>query len=234
MSIFEELDPMPGHRTQFDFKDKRQNKTKINIPNTAYSNQHNNTKIPHGSRDHVIVPDNVKITFNLDIVYKRKTHSVTKNIDRVRLKKKVLMVGSKETYTINNTDSYHAYKNLYLNENKREENLLLSIQLARLKKKLIVSLELNYSEKVILFCGDAAATYNFSNISLKYDDIFDERHSTKISELYAGTTSIPYNKVISIDYQGPSKKDNTWRNDVNNLSVRLLQGLMLLFEEFYK
>ena len=165
-------------------------------------------------------------------MYKGKTRSVAKNIGRVRLKKKMVMVGSKEIYTINNTDSYDAYKNLYLNENKREENLLLSIQLARLKEKLIVSLGLNSSERVILFCGDTAAAYNFSEISLKYDAIFDERYSTKISELYTGTTSIPYYKVTSIYYQRPSKKDNIWRIDVNNLSVRLLQGLMLLFEEF--
>ena len=109
---------------------------------------------------------------------------------------------------------------------------------------MIVSLELNSSERVILFCGDTATTYNVLEISLKYDAIFDERYATKIGELFAGTTSISYNKITSIYYQRPSKKGTTWRIDVNNLSVRLLQGLMLLFlgkrdifanknEEFY-
>ena len=62
--------------------------------------------------------------------------------------------------------------------------------------------------------------------------------------MYAGTTSIPYTKVTSIHYQTLSKKDTTWKIDVNNLSVRSLQGLLLLFldkrddfanknEEFY-
>ena len=62
--------------------------------------------------------------------------------------------------------------------------------------------------------------------------------------MYTGTTSIPYTKVTSIHYQTLSKKDTTWKIDVNNLSVRSLQGLMLLFldkrdyfanknEEFY-
>ena len=57
-------------------------------------------------------------------------------------------------------------------------------------------------------------------------------------------TSIPYTKVTSIHYQTLSKKDTTWKIDVNNLSVRSLQGLFLLFldkrddfanknEEFY-
>ena len=65
-----------------------------------------------------------------------------------------------------------------------------------------------------------------------------------IGELYAGTTSILYTKVTSIDYQTLSKKDTSWKIDVNNLSVRSLQGLLLLFldkhgdfadknEEFY-
>ena len=62
--------------------------------------------------------------------------------------------------------------------------------------------------------------------------------------MYTGTTLIPYTKVTSIHYQTLSKKDTTWKIDVNNLSVRSLQGLLLLFldkrddfanknEEFY-
>ena len=57
-------------------------------------------------------------------------------------------------------------------------------------------------------------------------------------------TSIPYAKVESIHYQKLSKKDTIWKIDVNNLSVSLLQSLLLLFidkrvelaeknEEFY-
>ena len=63
--------------------------------------------------------------------------------------------------------------------------------------------------------------------------------------MYTGTTSIPCTKVTSIHYQTFSKKDNTWKIDVNNLSVLSLQDLLLLLfdkhddfanknEEFYK
>ena len=41
------------------------------------------------------------------------------------------MLGSKEIYTVNKTDSYDAYKNLYLSEKEREEKLLLCIQPAK-------------------------------------------------------------------------------------------------------
>ena len=58
---------MVEHRTQFAFKGKREHKAKVNIPNIAYPNQHIDIEISHGSRDHVIVPGTVKITFNLDI-----------------------------------------------------------------------------------------------------------------------------------------------------------------------
>ena len=40
---------------------------------------------------------------------------------------------------------------------------------------------------------------------------------------------IPYTKVTSIHYQSLSKKDIVWKIDVNHLSVRSLQGLLLLF-----
>ena len=57
----------------------------------------------------------------------------------------------------------------------------------------------------------------------------DEPYATTIGELYAGTTSIPHTKVTWINYQTLSKKDTTWKIDVNNLSVRSLQSLLFLF-----
>ena len=67
MSVYRELDSMVEHRTQFAFKEKREHIAKVNMPNIAYPSQHTDIEIPHGSRDHVIIPDTVKIMFNLDI-----------------------------------------------------------------------------------------------------------------------------------------------------------------------
>ena len=109
---------------------------------------------------------------------------------------------------------------------------------------MIVRLELNSSEKVILCTGDTSATYKLSDISVEYDAIFDKLYATMIGEMCTGTMSIPYTKVTLIHYQTLSKKDTTWKIDVNILSARSLQGLLLLFldklddfanknEEFY-
>ena len=98
-----------------------------------------------------------------------------------------------------------------------------------LKEDLIVRPELNSSEKLILCSRDTSATCKLSDISLEYDAIFDEPYATSIGEMYTGTISIPYTKVTSIHYQTLSKKDTIWKIDVNNLSVRSLQGLLLLF-----
>ena len=102
---------------------------------------------------------------------------------------------------------------------------------------------MNSSEKVILCPGDTSATYKLSSISLEFDAIYDKPYATAIDELYTKTL-IPYTKITSIHYQTLSKKDTNWKIDVNNLSVRSLQGLLLLFvdkrddfanknEEFY-
>ena len=106
MSIYGELDPMPEHRTQFSFKDKREHIAKVNVSNMAYPIQHIDTEIPHGSRDHVIVPNTVKITFNLDIESTSKTRSIVNNIGRALVKKKVLILGSMGIDAINNSDIY--------------------------------------------------------------------------------------------------------------------------------
>ena len=106
MNVYGELDPMVEHRTQFAFKGKREHISKVNIPNIAYPSQHIDTDIPHGSRDLVIIPETMKITFNLDITSSDKAHSVVNNVGRALVKKKELMLGSKDIDTINNSDIY--------------------------------------------------------------------------------------------------------------------------------
>ena len=98
-----------------------------------------------------------------------------------------------------------------------------------LKKDLIVRLELNSSEKLISCTGDTSATYKVSDKSLQYYAIFDKPYATVIGEMYTRAISIPYTKVTLIHYQTLSKRDTTWKIDVNNLSVSSLQGLLLLF-----
>ena len=215
------------------------------------------------------------------------------NVGRALVKKKLIMLGSKEIDVINNSDINGRYKDLYLSK-KEQERLLQGIQsnnglkastgakktdgtalavttqenvikktlgkrfaipldfyflkylvyLYGHKEGLIVRLELNSSEKLILCTADTSATYKLSKISLQYDAIFDKDYATAIGELYAGTKSIPYIKVTLIHYQTLSKKDINLEIDMNNLSVHLLQGLLLLFidkhdgfanknEEFY-
>ena len=78
----------------------------------------------------MIVPDTVKITFNLNIESTNKTRSILNNVGRILVKKKVLMLGSKDTDTIKNSGIYDTYKDLYLSEKEREEKLLQGIQSA--------------------------------------------------------------------------------------------------------
>ena len=130
MSVYGELDSMVEHRTQFVFRGNRKHITKVNMPNIAYPSQHIDIEIPHGSRDHVIIPDTIKITFNLDITSTDKARSVVNNIGRALAKKKVLILGSKDIDTINNSNIYDTYKYLYLSEKESEEKLLQGIQSA--------------------------------------------------------------------------------------------------------
>ena len=222
MSVYRELDPMAEHKTQFAFTGKREHISKVNILNTAYPRQHIDIEIPHGSRDHVIVPGTVKITFNLDTETTDKARSVVNNVGRALVKKKVLMLGSTDIDTINNSDirtkSDGTELTLTTQENAIKKTFAnrsiipLDFDFFKhpvypdgLKERLIVRLELNSSEKVILRNGDTSATYKLSDISLEYDTIFDEPYATTIGEMYAGT-SIPYVKVTSVHYQTLKKK----------------------------
>ena len=97
-----------------------------------------------------------------------------------------------------------------------------------LEQSPFIRIELN-SAKNVLFCtGDTNATYKLSDISLEYDLILDGPYATVMGEMYVKKL-ICYTKVTSIHHQTLSRKDATWKTDVNNLSVRSLQGLLLLF-----
>ena len=50
------------------------------------------------------------------------------NVGRALVKKKKLMLGSKSNDTINNSDIYDTYKDLYLSEKEHEERLLQRMQ----------------------------------------------------------------------------------------------------------
>lgn len=95
------------------FKGKREHKPKVNVQNMAYSNQHIDIEIQHGSRDHdASVPDTIKITFSLNIESTDKTCGIVNSVSRTLVKKKVPMLGSKKTDTINNSDIHATYEDL--------------------------------------------------------------------------------------------------------------------------
>ena len=95
MIVYGELDPTKEHRTQFAFKGSREHIVKVDIPNIAYPNQHTDIEIPYGSIDDVVVPDTVKITFNLDIESTDKTHTIVKNVGRALVKKRCSCLAQK-------------------------------------------------------------------------------------------------------------------------------------------
>ena len=130
MSVYGELDPMVEHRIQFAFRGKRKHIEKANMKDIAYPNEHIDIEIPRGSKDHIIVSDTVKITFDLDIESTDKARNVVNDVGRTLVKKKVLMLGAKEIDTINNSDIYDTYKDLDLSEKEREKKLLQDIQSA--------------------------------------------------------------------------------------------------------
>ena len=74
---------MLEHKTQFYSEDKRYHIAKLNILNLVHPNQHPDIEIPHGLRNHVIVPDTVKILHNLDIESTSKTRRISNKMRRI-------------------------------------------------------------------------------------------------------------------------------------------------------
>ena len=150
------------------------------MSNIAYPNQHIDIEIPHGSRDHVIVPDTVQITLTFDIQSTDKTRSIVNNVSRALVKKKVLMLASKDIHKINNSDIYDMYKDLYLSEKKREENLVQGIQLVNDLKARVGAKKTD---------GTALAVTTQENAIKK---IFDERFAVPLDFEFFKHPVYPY------------------------------------------
>ena len=126
MSIYREL-KLESDITQFAFRGKRKHVVKVNVPNIGLPKQQIDIEIPTGSRDHVIVPNTPRITFDLELDSKDKTRSVVPNIGRAIVATKVLTLGSTDIQTILNADVVDTFRDLYLSKTDRRYRLLQGI-----------------------------------------------------------------------------------------------------------
>ena len=88
MTIYKELDPTPEKHIKFAFKGKHKKVLKVNIPKIRYPDQHIDVQIPSGLKDHTIVPNTLKLSFNVDVESaKDKTRNLVSNVERALVKK---------------------------------------------------------------------------------------------------------------------------------------------------
>ena len=80
----------------------------------------------------------MKITFNLEVESKDKTRSVVNNVGRALVKKKVLMLGSKEIDTVNQSYIYDTYKDLYLSKKEQKKSFFKVSSLQQVLKQELV------------------------------------------------------------------------------------------------
>ena len=124
MSIYLEQIPFTEYGTQFTFKGKQEHTAKLSIPNLSSQNEYINIEISHGLGDHVIASNSVKKMFNLNIESTGKIRSIVNNVNRV-LMRKVILLGAKKVDRILNSNIYDTYKDTYFSEKEHEEELLL-------------------------------------------------------------------------------------------------------------
>ena len=120
-SICRELNPMAENRVSNAFHGKREHVVKPSTTNMEYSSQHIDIEIPYGLGDHVIVPDTLKITFNLQIESTVKISNVVNNVGRMLVKKRSLyLVQQKLTLLIIQTFMTHTRIFTYVEKNAKK------------------------------------------------------------------------------------------------------------------
>ena len=109
----EKLNPYRKIREPRGVKGIRQSVVITNNPSTIDQNQQLLVRFPNLSSNDVIVPGTVRLAFEIELDSKDQNATIYKNIGRVIIKKTTIRISGNEIMSIDDSDIYHCYIDLW-------------------------------------------------------------------------------------------------------------------------
>ena len=107
------LNPYRKLRESWGVKGIRQNVIIINNPSTIDQNQQLLVRFPNLSNNDVIVPHSARLAFDIELVSSDNNATVYQNLGRAIIKKIVIRISGNEVMSIDDSDIYHCYIDLW-------------------------------------------------------------------------------------------------------------------------
>ena len=115
----EKLNPYRKIREPRGVKGVRQSVVITNNPSTIDQNQQLLVRFPNLSSNDVIVPGTARLAFEIDLISKDQNATIYQNIGRAIIKKTVIRISGNEVMSIDDSDIYHCYIDLWKSPSER-------------------------------------------------------------------------------------------------------------------
>jgi len=120
MSVYgDKLNPYRRIREPRGVKGIRQSVVITNNPNTIDQNQQLLVRLPNLSNNDVIVPRTVRLAFEIELNSKDANATVYNNLGRAIIKKTTIRISGNEVMSIDDSDIYHTYLDLWKSPSER-------------------------------------------------------------------------------------------------------------------
>ena len=113
------LDPYRKLREPRGVKEIRQSIVITNNPSTIDQNQQLLVRFPNLSNNDVIVPRSARLAFDIELVSTDGNATVYQNLGKAIVKKTVIRIGGNEVMSIDDSDIYHCYIDLWKSSSER-------------------------------------------------------------------------------------------------------------------
>ena len=116
----EKLDPYRKLKSPLGVKGVRQSVVVTNNPSTIDQNQQLLVSFPNLGANDVIVPGTVRLAFTITLVSTDEDRTIVKNIGRAVVKKTTIKISGNEVMSIDDSDVYHCYWDLWKTSQERK------------------------------------------------------------------------------------------------------------------
>lgn len=231
------LDPNRKHRKQRAIKGIRRTVVNTYNPETISQNGILSIKFPKLGEDDVIVPGSTKVSFNITLTSGTDANrTIVNNLGRAIIKKMVVKIENKEVYSLEQSDIFHCYQDLWKTENERENATMQGIMSEGLRKHRISAGDKDADAKntaIATACGSKFYipldfellegempfySYDFYNsvaIELQFNNYGRVIVSSDTTASYAiSNIELKYEVVNSPHLVKPIKMKHTGRNEI--------------------
>ena len=225
------LDPNRTNRSRGGFNAERQIIKLTNNPSTIAENQTLEIRFPNLSKNDVIVPGSVYLSFALSVTNGIPVNNIIRNI----IKGIDIVIEGNTILSINDSNILYSYMDTWIPESVRRKKSFLTgttdltsgMTKKTLQLRLGIETEGDDSEKTLSKVYGSNGTYSVSDIQLEFEKVNSISLSNEVRNAYDMDFSIMFDRILRHRAIQVKSTDTKWNWSFAS-PVKSLRGILLL------